>query len=174
VNLHGHPEWESLLAGIVADPCSDLPRLVAADWLEEFAYHLEDRRCWEERAELIRVQCELAHTKPDSKEYSTLQFRETRLLSPMNIHRLFWMMEACPQVIRIYPFKRGMVVNQETELHFRRGFVERLRCPAREWLEHHHEIRSRQPIMEIEVIVDLGLSEDERFELRQAMIIRPQ
>lgn len=30
-----HPEWKALLAAIVANPADDLPRLVAADWLDE-------------------------------------------------------------------------------------------------------------------------------------------
>jgi uncharacterized protein (TIGR02996 family) len=48
-----HPEWPALLAAIRATPDDDLPRLVAADWLDEHG-------C-EERAELIRVGCELAN-----------------------------------------------------------------------------------------------------------------
>jgi uncharacterized protein (TIGR02996 family) len=41
----------ALLNAIIAAPDDDLPRLVYADWLEE-----HDRA---ERAEFIRVQCEL-------------------------------------------------------------------------------------------------------------------
>jgi uncharacterized protein (TIGR02996 family) len=46
------PEYLSLLADVLAAPGDDLPRLVYADWLDE---HGES-----ERAEFIRVQCELA------------------------------------------------------------------------------------------------------------------
>ena len=46
-----------LLAAIKADPADDLPRLLAADWLAD---HDEG-----ERAEFIRVQCELAQL-PDN------------------------------------------------------------------------------------------------------------
>ena len=49
-------EERGLLASIVADPGADLPRLVYADWLDEHDSP--------ERAELIRVQCELAR-RPD-------------------------------------------------------------------------------------------------------------
>lgn len=46
-----HPEYVALLAAVRATPDDDLPRLVLADWLEE-------RGEWE-RAEFVRVQCEL-------------------------------------------------------------------------------------------------------------------
>ena len=45
-------ERDGFLAAIIADPTDDTPRLQYADWLEE---HGE-----QERAEFIRVQCELA------------------------------------------------------------------------------------------------------------------
>jgi len=48
--------WAPLLAAILAAPDDDLPRLVAADWLEE--------RGFAERAELIRVQCGRLYAVP--------------------------------------------------------------------------------------------------------------
>ena len=48
---------EALLAAVVADPDADLPRLVYADWCDD---HGEP-----ERAEFIRVQCELARDATD-------------------------------------------------------------------------------------------------------------
>jgi uncharacterized protein (TIGR02996 family) len=56
VNDLDNPEWLALLAAIRAAPADDLPRLVAADWLEENGAP--------ERAELIRVQCELEKVPP--------------------------------------------------------------------------------------------------------------
>jgi uncharacterized protein (TIGR02996 family) len=50
--VYSLPEWAALVAAIKANPDDDLPRLVAADWLQE---HGED-----ERAEWIRVSLELA------------------------------------------------------------------------------------------------------------------
>lgn len=52
MSVYSLPEWHAFLAAIKAAPDDDLPRLVAADWLEE---HGET-----DRAEFIRVQCELA------------------------------------------------------------------------------------------------------------------
>ena len=44
-------ELDALLAGIIADPENDLPRLMMADALDEAGEHA--------RGEFIRVQCEL-------------------------------------------------------------------------------------------------------------------
>lgn len=53
---HTHPEWRSFLAAIRAMPEDDLPRLVAADQLDEWGES--------ERAELIRVQCHELYSRP--------------------------------------------------------------------------------------------------------------
>jgi uncharacterized protein (TIGR02996 family) len=47
-----HPRWQAFLASIREQPEDDLRRLVAADWLDEQGES--------ERAEFIRVQCEIA------------------------------------------------------------------------------------------------------------------
>src|SRR5262245_36042235 len=49
---------------IAAEPDSDAPRLVYADWLDD--------RGEADRAELIRVQCELARLKADGSESQAL------------------------------------------------------------------------------------------------------
>ena len=46
-------EWPGFLAAIKANPADDLPRLVAADWLEENG---EPERAW-----FVRVQCRVAN-----------------------------------------------------------------------------------------------------------------
>ncbi len=51
-----HPDWPAFMAAIVADPDDDTVRLVAADYLEE---HGDP-----DRAAFIRIQVELAHSKP--------------------------------------------------------------------------------------------------------------
>ena len=64
-------ERAALVAAIEADPDSDLPRLVFADWLDERG-DARDRK----RAELIRVQCARAHAPTDA-----LLARERQLLA---------------------------------------------------------------------------------------------
>jgi uncharacterized protein (TIGR02996 family) len=51
VTYTGDPQYQALLAAVVAAPDDDLPRLIAADWLDE--------RGFTERAELIRTQVAL-------------------------------------------------------------------------------------------------------------------
>jgi uncharacterized protein (TIGR02996 family) len=50
------PGAEPFLAAIIADPADDTPRLVFADWLQENGD--------EDRAEFIRIQCDLYRTYP--------------------------------------------------------------------------------------------------------------
>ncbi len=56
VDLTTHPDWLALCAAVCATPGDDLPRLVAADWLDENGHG--------EYAEFVRVQVELAKSKP--------------------------------------------------------------------------------------------------------------
>ena len=64
-----------LLRAIEVNPDDDMPRLVYADWIDENAATDADRA----RAELIRVQCELARD-PRPKRRSVLTEREIELL----------------------------------------------------------------------------------------------
>ena len=63
-----------LLAAIWEDSREDAPRLVYADWLEEFGE--PDRVA---RGEFIRVQCELARLAVDDPRYAALKAREKEL-----------------------------------------------------------------------------------------------
>jgi uncharacterized protein (TIGR02996 family) len=53
-SVYDHPEYRTWIATIAANHDEDVPRLMCADWLTD---HGED-----DRAEFIRVQCELART----------------------------------------------------------------------------------------------------------------
>jgi uncharacterized protein (TIGR02996 family) len=53
----------ALLTAILDRPGDDAPRLASADWLDEHAADLPDPRAARDRAELIRVQCELARAE---------------------------------------------------------------------------------------------------------------
>jgi uncharacterized protein (TIGR02996 family) len=67
------PGWEPFLAAIRAAIEDDIPRLVFADWLQENGE--------EERAELIRLQCELARAAHDDPNNSSRQRRIDELLN---------------------------------------------------------------------------------------------
>jgi uncharacterized protein (TIGR02996 family) len=72
----GDPEkHRAFFASILADPSSNLPRLVYADWLDELGY--PDCAA---RAEFIRVQVELAHLGSDDPRRFDLEEREQDLL----------------------------------------------------------------------------------------------
>jgi uncharacterized protein (TIGR02996 family) len=142
-----HPDWPAFLAAIIAEPHDDTPRLVAADFLEE---HGEA-----DRAAFIRVQVELARLEAsnlaDSPDAVALRARERAFLGPKYEKRLFWALDACPELVHIpldrpgSPLARVHVEGAE-RLTWRRGFVAMVRCPAAEWLRHGVAVRKRQPI----------------------------
>ena len=86
---------ELLRAAIVARPDDDLPRLVYADFLEEGGH--------DDRAELIRVQCELGR-RPTAE----LRRREAELLAA---HKPDWRV---PGLTGPQTFRRGMIESVET------------------------------------------------------------
>src|SRR5262249_8485654 len=65
----------TFLEAIAEQPEEDLPRLVYADWLEEYGDEAD-----RSRAEFIRSQCRRAQLSPDDAEIDTLLDREAALL----------------------------------------------------------------------------------------------
>jgi uncharacterized protein (TIGR02996 family) len=111
----------AFLQAVIADPDDDAPRLIYADWLDEQGQS--------ERAEFIRVQCELVRLPVGSARRKELRTRACELLAQ---HGKAW-------VERL----RGAA----THCTLRRGFVERLTLPVRvlacevEWLRRWAPIR---------------------------------
>lgn len=140
-NAYTLPEWELLLKAVAASPDDDLPRLVAADWLDE---HGEA-----ERAEFIRIQIERA--KADTPE---LAWREQALWNNP-VLGWQWANEACPNLAGFVfdpnagDSLRAMRVNGAERVTFRRGFPFRITCTADEWLRHGGGIVPRQPVREL-------------------------
>lgn len=131
------PEWELLLKAVVASPDDDLPRLVAADWLDE---HGEP-----ERAEFIRVQIELA--KADRPE---LKYREQQLWNnPVN--GPLWAVEACPHIadLNFGSSLHSLGLDGAERVGFRRGFPFRVICTADHWSRFGRGIVPRQPVREL-------------------------
>ena len=77
-----HPDLLALLASCRSAPADDTPRLVLADWLDEHAdsagIPAEDARA---RAQLVRVQVELARPTCDTAHLAQLRAVEARLLT---------------------------------------------------------------------------------------------
>ncbi len=131
------PDWELLLKAVAASPDDDLPRLVAADWLDE---HGEG-----ERAEFVRVQIERA--KADRTE---LKWREQALWNNPLLGPL-WAVEACPHIadLNFGSSLRAVGLNGAERVTFHRGFPFRITCTADEWLRYGSGIIPRQPVREL-------------------------
>jgi uncharacterized protein (TIGR02996 family) len=146
-----HPDWPAFLAAIVAEPDDDTSRLVAADFLEE---HGDPKR-----AAFIRIQCELARLEASNQGRSLaaneLRGKERAFLGPFSDDPHWWATEDCPELVRVVPAVRtsspltNLRVEGAERLTWRRGFVERVDCPAAEWLRHGAEVRKRNPVRDV-------------------------
>src|SRR3954470_21924045 len=87
----------AFLRAIAENPDDDLPRLVYADWLDE---HGEP-----ERAEFIRVQCELARLPRDESRFAELKRREAELLAE---HEAKWR-PGPSDGLTLGPLERGFI-----------------------------------------------------------------
>jgi uncharacterized protein (TIGR02996 family) len=111
---------EGLLAAIVGTPGDDLPRLAYADWLEEHGQS--------ERAELIRVQLELARLPPGDGRGPALRRREQQLLEA---HAAEW---APP------------LPAWASRPEYRRGLVGQVTARAADFLAGAEELMRRVPL----------------------------
>lgn len=104
---------DAFLSAILEAPDDDGPRLIYADWLEE-----RSDSTARERGEFIRLQCHRAALPIDDPERVELFRREQRLL--IGFART-WL---------------GPLWRWVAPWHFRRGFLERVRVPAADFLTH--------------------------------------
>ena len=129
-STHTHPEQAGFIASIVAQPEGDTARLVYADWLDEHGQP--------ERAEFIRVQCELTRRMEESaRDAEPLLAREAALLEQ---HGREWSRWACPDC-RLHERRYACTTcgNADSKTgnlfrnrdpQFRRGFVYRVTVPT--------------------------------------------
>jgi len=156
-------EQVGLLAAILDDPAADAPRLIFADWLEEHGQP--------ERAEFIRVQCEIARltawqeTNPRYRElcecrrllendrpciWCRLRQRERELLQQYcrqwcDLPGPWLPVQYLPEVALVRYQYAGYVVG----CRFCRGFVEMVRCLCGDWLEHGPAIVQQCPVQKV-------------------------
>ena len=165
-NAYADPDWELLLKSVVERREDDLLRLVAADWLDE--------RGETERAEFIRLQIE--RTRDDRPE---LAWRETALQNNPLFGPL-WALESCPNLVQLTfgsesgSHVRAVGVLGPERVVFRRGFVEKIVCPAAEWLKFGSGIVPRQPIRELILQRYDVLEPNERWDLLDTLKMIPQ
>lgn len=137
---------ECFLAAVRRNPWDDTPRLVYADWCDE---HGEP-----ERAEFIRVQCEIAGLNPavleivestperdwEADEYSRaaeLRRRERELFIASKAGGGEWVFPPPPGIdYRFLPRDRDESVDRPhiSTCLYRRGFVESVACPLLAWV----------------------------------------
>jgi uncharacterized protein (TIGR02996 family) len=120
-----HDTRAHLLAAVRAHPDEDTPRLVYADWLQE--YGDDDDRA---RAEFIRVQVAESHTQTWYNGATGLATRADELLRRYG-HE--W----------LGPYYGAANGRSWT---FRRGFVERVTCSGDDWCAHADAILASHPV----------------------------
>jgi uncharacterized protein (TIGR02996 family) len=96
---------DAFLRAIIANPDDDTPRLVYADWLDEYGDPA--------RAEFIRVQCELARTEEDDPRRPGLEDREHELLTALE---RVWLGDEA-RGLREWDWTRGFVGQISTGLY---------------------------------------------------------
>lgn len=120
------PERASFIAAIVDDPDDDLPRLIMADWLDERGEH--------DRAEFVRVQCELAGHMPSCARAAEEQPDSTDWTCPCHAlrrrERELWSGTAGIEFAQ-FNVKFGMDTRLED---YRRGFLHTIRASASDWM----------------------------------------
>ena len=121
---------EGFLQTIIANPDDDAPRLVYSDWLEDHGYL--------DRAEFIRVQCELARMSKDDLRFAELDRRERGL---RKAHFEEW----------IAPL-RAVTHFYKTLSEFRRGFVEYIQIRGAAFLEKGPVLFEMSPIRRLEIL----------------------
>lgn len=145
-------DGDLLLRAVLEHPDEDTPRLAYADWFEEQGEP--------ERAEFIRVQCEINRLRPEcpcvayirgvccrsmSCPICPLHRRETDL---MREHGREWFGDSG---LAVYGEDVGRMSPHATILIARRGFISEVRCPLATWLEHGPGIVRRHPVETVHV-----------------------
>jgi len=152
-------ERQGLLQAVLDAPDDDALRLIFADWLEE---HGEA-----ERAEFIRVQCELAvvhkrlhdlsqsEVEGDYDRWAELRQRESELLEGF---ALYWLLDAFPAIEPErfeYRQENGRVVGFGgailTTVAFRRGFVEHVTSTWDDWDTCADAVLACQPVRKVKL-----------------------
>lgn len=121
------PMYEDFLQAVLAHPEEDVPRLIYADWLEEQGDA--------ERAEYIRIQCELPHLPYDSLRRVSLV---RRVIELERAHQQDWLQQLLPASVLPLP-----------EYGFRGGFLEFVQIDVRHFLLHGETLVERTPLRHV-------------------------
>jgi uncharacterized protein (TIGR02996 family) len=125
---------DSFLRAITAAPDDDLPRLVYADWLDEHGRH--------ERAEFIRLQCELARLPEGNARHNELRTREHDLLTA---HGAEWL--GGLRALNIRAARSPEEFSRLDVARFRRGWVDGLLLRGNGFLRHGEALYRAAPLL---------------------------
>lgn len=133
---HLIPQREAFLQSVCEEPDDLATRLIFADWLED---HGDP-----DRAEFIRIQCELSGDIDEPARLLGLQARESELL---RVHRRRWNGELHRLLSRTalanqVDSRRGLIKSWT----YRRGFVEAISMQTRAFVQHPDVIFRLGPI----------------------------
>lgn len=158
----GMTDRQAFIDAIIAQPDDDLPRLIFADWLDEQGEG--------ERAEFIRVQCELATfdgKMPDYvdglnkvQRYNAILCRERELLfRERSINQsggdTDWFIQdvSIPGGLPTHAVRlangNDVPVSIILKHSWIRGFVEQITCSWSDWQRHADAIRSATPLRKV-------------------------
>ena len=129
---------KAFLEAIAEQPDDDAPRLVFADWLDDHGDH--------QRAELIRVQCELPRLRADDPRRAELARREDELLTA---HGQRWA-AALPGDAEHWSQR-----SPQGEWRWRRGFPREAECPAQEFVERAEEVLHNDVLQDWTITLNL-------------------
>lgn len=119
----------ALLAAIIAHPDEDTPRLMYADWLQE-----HDQP---ERAEYIRLSIQLANLRYGEPDFETREAQLRERLRPFEkLANETWPRE----------FAAKLPANRDTVFTFSRGFVDRVWCSVKYFLENADRVFQEAPL----------------------------
>ncbi len=149
-------DGEALLAGVLADPDDDLPRLAMADWLEENGEA--------DRAEFVRVQVAFAAlVGGQGPPAEGMMFPDDW---PEEAKRLclrsLWLYSMLPDMEVRLLHGPALWCYRPSLGNFRRGFLESVELPLQAWLDHGPALVRAHPVREARLTDrDPGESEDE-------------
>ncbi len=142
-------EVAAFMRAIIERPDDDVPRMVFADYLDE--------RGEAERAEFIRVQCELARlmltcpcrgyyctslTCDWTSDYGSLRRREQELLTRYNRYVRFFDSPPVPEGETWVAYTWVA----HPDFIYSRGFVSEIKCVWSDWRRHAAAIRAATPL----------------------------
>ncbi len=133
---------ENFLADICEHPDDDTPRLIFADWLDDH----DDS----DRAEFIRVQCELARWPCECDEVERVYHDECRCKEKGELQRR--QSELLRQGYFAWsPFDHDFHKRHHQAITYYRGFILRVRCACAAWLEQGLAVVRCQPVQRVEL-----------------------